>query len=285
MLNVAEALRLATQKLASGRLARPRLEAELLLCLVLQVDRAFLFAHPEIELSLLQQDRLRDLLQQRARQYPLPYLRRSQEFYGRTFHVDPAVLIPRPETELLVDVALSWLKRQPPARIFDLGTGSGCIAATLACELASCRVIASDISYPALRVAQRNIRRHDCRDRVQLLCCDLFQGLLPRKTFDLLVCNPPYVGSQERDEVDPQTYRFEPAIALFAAEKGLRVYRRLLQRASLLLKPGGRLILELGHRSRKAVVQLANDSGWRWLGTEKDLAGIDRCAVLRPSRI
>ncbi len=285
MLNVAEALHLATRRLAPSQLPQPRLEAELLLCLVLGVDRIFLFAHPETELSLPQRDRLSKLLEQRARRYPLPYLRKIQEFYGRTFQVNPAVLIPRPETELLVDIALTWLKRQPPARILDLGTGSGCIAATLACELQDCWIVASDISYPALRVAQQNIRGLGCSDRVRLLCCDLFRGLLPRKTFDLLICNPPYVGSQKLDQVDPETYRYEPAIALFADDDGLGIYRRLLQRASLLLKPGGRLTIELGHRSKKAVARLANNSGWRWLGSEKDLAGIDRCAILEPARI
>jgi release factor glutamine methyltransferase len=267
------------------------LTAELLLLHLLQRDRTWLYAHPEHALSpeeLVQYD---DLLQRRAEGVPVQYLTGRQEFWGLEFEVNPTVLIPRPETEHLIEVALDRLGRlrNEPLRIADVGTGSGCIAVALAREFPQAQVVAMDISAAALKVAERNAARHGVQDRIGLVQTNLLQFRLPpnapsAERFDLIVSNPPYVGRAERHDLQREVVEHEPHEALFAGEQGLDVYPQLVAQAAELLKPGGVLILELGFGQAERVAALVADRGiWTEVRITDDLAGIPR--VLAAERI
>ncbi|HHH41440.1 MAG TPA: peptide chain release factor N(5)-glutamine methyltransferase [Chloroflexi bacterium] len=249
----------------------PRLEAEVLLSHVTGLPRATLLAHPERPLPPAQRRRYRALLQRRAAGYPLPYLTGRVEFYGLEFAVTPDVLIPRPETERLVELALA---RRPRTAV-DVGTGSGCVAVTLAVHLPDVRVYATDLSGPALRVAAANARRHSVAGRVRLIQCDLFGPLAG--PVDLVVANPPYVAAAEWASLPTSVRRYEPRLALDGGADGLAVIRRLLGEAPRLLGPGGTLLVEIGAEQGKDAAALARAlyPGAR-VAVHPDLAGRDR---------
>ncbi len=278
-MTVGQVLQRVTNILSRAGLAEPRRDAELLLSRAMDQPRSYLFAHPE---AAFPADRLGALARdtaRRRRHYPLQYLLGAQEFYGRPFAVSPAVLIPRPETEVVVDQALEALGRMagPRLRGLDLGTGSGCIAVTLALEQPRLGMIGVDLSQAALRVAAGNARRLGAGRRVRFFRGDLTEGLSPRARFHLLVSNPPYVSPALREEVDYSVRAYEPAEAVFAPPDGLAVYRRLLAGGARLLLPGGRLVLELGYDVQDAVLELGAAHGWAVRGSRRDLAGIVRC--------
>lgn len=282
--NVKQALDLATSELAARGLRSPRQDSEYLLITLLGCDRAFLLAHPERVLTREEEERYRYWLARRAEHYPLQYLRGTQEFYGREFLVSPAVLIPRPETELLVEVSLGDLARRtdPDLKVLDVGTGSGCIGVTLACEKPRLHVWASDISADALELARQNAARHGCGERVHLLRGDLLEpASRTRHGFHQVVSNPPYVPL-DAPEVDASVRCYEPSRAVFAGESGLEVYARIFRQAPRLLLPGGVLILELGHDSLPRLRKLAEKQAWRLVEVHRDLAGFKRCAVFAP---
>ncbi len=233
---------------------RPRLEAELLLAHLLEERRVFLHAHPETALSPMQASIYARLVQRRAHDEPLPYLTGRVEFYGRDFAVTPDVLIPRPETELLVETALAWIKSHDVTRVVDVGTGSGCIAVTLAAEMPRLSIIATDISADALHVARRNAERQRVGDRLACVQADVLAPLLG--PFDLIVSNPPYVAGDEWDTL-PASVRREPRLALLAGPQGLDAIRRLLNQARARLRPGGLLLVEIGETQGNAVRALA----------------------------
>ncbi len=252
----------------------PRLEAELLLSNVIGLSRASLLAHPDQLLTLPHRTAYLSLLHSRASGYPLPYLIRHIEFYGLEFAVTPDVLIPRPETETLVDLARQF----QPRRIVDVGTGSGCIAVALAVHLPQARVFATDISASALRVAAANAHRHGVRERVHLVCADLatpFAGPV-----DLVVSNPPYVAGHEWLSL-PVSVWHEPRLALDGGADGLEVVRRLLFTAPRILRPGGTLLVEIGAAQGQAATALARAlvAGGRVV-IHPDLAGRDRILEL-----
>lgn len=236
---------------------RPRLEAELLLSHVLGCPRIALWTAPEAPVTAAQVQAFRDLLERRAAGEPLPYLTGRREFYGLSFIVTPAVLIPRPETESLVELALAWLEGHPAALVADIGTGSGCIAVTVARLAAQTRVYAVDISADALAVARRNAAQHHVAERITFLEGDLLAPL--PEPVDLLIGNPPYVAESAWDTLPPSVRR-EPREALLAGPRGLSLLRRLLQQAPAALRPGGAVLLELGETQGKAVARLARDS-------------------------
>ncbi len=250
---------------ASG-IPEPRLTAELLLCHAVHCERTYLYAHPEQELREVEWIHYGRWLHERMQGKPLQYITKTQEFYGRPFTVTPDVLIPRPETELLIDVIL---KRRPGAKsIIDVGTGSGAIAVTLALELGA-SVIATDISIAALKVAQASA----CGANVQFIAADLL-SVFADASMDVVVSNPPYVPIADRKSMQREVRDWEPHLALFAGATGLDVYRRLIPEAWRVLKPGGLLALELGFGQADAVAALVDD----WSNTEivPDLAGIPR---------
>lgn len=249
----------------------PRLEAEVLLAHVTGLTRAALLAHPERPLRLEETIRYRTLLDRRAEGYPLPYLTGRVEFYGLELTVTPDVLIPRPETELLVDLALD----RKPRRAIDVGTGSGCIAVALAVSLPSVRVIASDVSRAALLVADENARRHRVRDRVHLVQCDLICALAAE--VDLVVANLPYVAHSEWASLPLSVRQYEPRLALDGGSDGLRAIERLLRAAPRFVRPGGAILVEIGSGQGRAVLELARSvMRSTKVRVRRDLAGRDR---------
>jgi|SRR5690349_8465789 release factor glutamine methyltransferase len=258
------------------------MNAELLLMFTLGCDRAYLFAHPERELCAAEQAHYDEALAERERGVPAQYITGHQEFWGMDFIVTPAVLIPRPETEHVVEIVLECVGRAPsPAgslRIVDVGTGSGCIALALAKELPQAEIHATDISSAALEIARANAARHQLERRVQWHQSDLLQGLAPN-SFDFVVSNPPYVGESEEDQVQLEVRKFEPRQAVFAGATGLEVIERLISQARSTLKPGGWLVMEISGTIAKDVSLLL--AGWSDVQITNDLQGIPRVAFAR----
>jgi release factor glutamine methyltransferase len=262
------------------------MNAELLLMFTLGRDRAYLFAHPEYELPADEQARYQDALAQRARGVPAQYITGHQEFWGIDLIVTPAVLIPRPETEHVIETVMQLAKAIPsgsrasspsnPTRIVDVGTGSGCIAIALASELPQAQIHASDISPAALEVAQANAARHQCESRIRFHQGDLLQGLNPAN-FDFVVSNPPYVGESEADQVQLEVRKFEPRNAVFAGPTGLEIIEHLIPQAHSSLKPGGWLVLEISGTIADRVRPLLGQ--WKHLQITNDLQGIPRVAA------
>jgi release factor glutamine methyltransferase len=256
------------------------LAAELLLLHLLGHDRAWLYAHPEDALSSGELAQYDDLLRRRAEGVPVQYLTGRQEFWGLEFEVNPSVLIPRPETEHLIEVALEQLsnRRNEPLRIADVGTGSGCIAVALAREFPQAQIVATDISAAALEVARRNAARHGMQDRISMVRTNLLQSYLDAaELFDLIASNPPYVGRAEQGNLQREVVEHEPHQALFAGEDGLNVYPEIIAQAARLLKPGGLLVVELGYGQAENVSgMIAKDAGWTRVSIAPDLAGIPR---------
>ena len=277
-----QALTEAIYRLELEGVGSPRMNAERLLMFVLDCDRAHLYAHPERELDLETQARFESVIALRASGYPAQYITGHQEFWGLDLIVTPAVLIPRPETEHVVETALELARtkeRCSAPRIIDVGTGSGAIALALAKELPQAEIYATDLSHEALEIARANAARLQLSERVRFLESDVLEELPPRLRFDFVLSNPPYVGVHEADKVQDVVKKFEPKMAVFAGEHGLDVIRRLIPQASQALDPGGYLIFEIGFTMAPAVEQLL--SGWDEVHTVPDLAGIPRVMVAR----
>jgi release factor glutamine methyltransferase len=265
-----EALLAARARLAVAS-KHPRRDAELLLEQVLCSDQTFLLTHPERVLSVEESEQFACLVERRAASEPMQYLTGEQEFFGLRFEVSPAVLIPRPETEHLVEAALERFDREETVRLVDVGTGSGAIAVALAHALPHSRVTAVDLFPAALEVARRNAERHGVSDRVVLQRSDLLEAV-DGADFDVVVANPPYVAAGE--VLEAQVADYEPHSALYAGETGLEVYERLVPQAARVLKPGGWLMLEIGYGQSDAVRSLMN--GWTGVTVLNDLQGIPR---------
>ncbi|MFI5088280.1 MAG: peptide chain release factor N(5)-glutamine methyltransferase [Terriglobales bacterium] len=272
-----DALRSAITLLEENRVGSPRMNAEVLLMFVLGCDRAYLYAHPEHELSPDEQNRYDDALEQRARGVPAQYITGHQEFWGLDFIVGPAVLIPRPETEHLVEAVLELCETIERPRIVDVGTGSGCVALALASELPHAEIHATEISSDALEVARANAARLLLTDRVTFHSTDLLHGIAG--PFDIVASNPPYVGENEFDKVQLEVRKFEPRCAVFAGPDGMDVIRRLAPQARAALKPGGFLAMEIGYSQEAAVRAVLRD--WQDVRAVPDLQGIPRVIVAK----
>ena len=266
-MTVQDALLQGTKLLEDERIAAPRLTAEVLLAHALQRDRAWLYAHSSDELSEVGWIHYGRYLHERRGGKPTQYITKRQEFYGREFRVAPAVLIPRPETEHVVEAALAVIA--PGMTVVDVGCGSGAIAVTLALETKA-RVIATDISEAALRVAAENASRLGAQ--VEFIAADLLD---PIRHADVIVCNPPYVPSTDRTVLQREVREFEPHVALFGGPTGLEIYRRLIADAPRILENGGHLILELGYNLAEPVRGMLSE-GWSEIRVIPDLAGIPR---------
>lgn len=247
---------------------------------VLKLDRATLLAYPTRPLTEEQTVLYEDMIARRLRHEPVQYITGQQEFFGLPLKVTPATLIPRPETEHLVEAVLERLPADRPVRILDIGTGTGAIALALAAHLPLAEVTAVDISAEALEVARENAASHHLEARVRFLLSDLLTGLPPRDqtdTFDAIVSNPPYIPESDRAELHPQVRDYEPAQALFAGDLGLDIYRRLIPQARIALKPGGLLALEIGHGQKDALAALLAD--WQQVLFLNDFQQIPRVAL------
>jgi release factor glutamine methyltransferase len=295
-MDVRTALKTGIGKLREAGVPSFTLSAELLLLHVATRDRTWLYSHPEENLPQEITDRFFALIARRAAGEPTQYLTRKQEFWGLEFEVTPDVLIPRPETEHVIEVALDRLAlRELRAgrpqntigeglQIADIGTGSGCIAIALAKELPGATIYATDISKAALEVAVRNVIEHNFLERISVIesnLLDLFTFAVPQPgreplRLDLVVSNPPYIGRREAPTLAREVRDHEPEIALFGGEEGYELYGDLIARAASNLKPGGLLVLELGHDSLSAVQLLLDVANWTRVGITNDLAGIPR---------
>jgi release factor glutamine methyltransferase len=274
-MNVRRALRHGAALLHASR--EPGRDAALLLCRALGKDRSWLIAHPDECISVAQAWHYEQWLERRAKHEPMQYILGEQEFYGLRLAVSPDVLIPRPETEHLVEAVLARVPRDRPLRIADVGTGSGAIAIALAYALPLAVIDALDLSPSSLLIAKSNADAHGVSDRVRFSESDLL-SVVAGETYDCVVSNPPYVASTE--QLEPQVALWEPHTALFAGVDGLDIYRRLLPQALAQLKPGGLLALELGAGQRPALSRLFDeDAHWGQPEFMKDLQGIDRVAL------
>ncbi|MBL8212945.1 MAG: peptide chain release factor N(5)-glutamine methyltransferase [Bryobacterales bacterium] len=272
-MTIQEALSQGTRLLDDERIVAPRLTAEVLLCHALHCERVYLYAHSEEPLTELAWIHYGRYLKERIDGKPTQYITQQQEFYGRAFFVSPDVLIPRPETEHLVEAALKYGRNSRMA--IDVGCGSGAIAVTLALELKHARVFASDISPGAVKVARRNAETHGAK--VRFLDGDLLAPVRDG-SMDLVASNPPYVPRTDEPSLQREVRDFEPEVALYGGPTGNEMYGRLIPEALRVLKPGGWLIMELGYRSLKPVRRLLH-SEWRAVQAIDDLGGIPRVLV------
>ncbi len=288
---VAGALREAAATLGTGGVAEARREARTLLAHALACDAAYLITHADAAVDPERLALFRSFVARRAAGEPTQYIRGRQEFYGLDFEVTSDVLIPRPETELLVETALELLKDTRMPFVCDVGTGSGCVAVSLLAERRDARAAALDISPAALRVAERNAERNGVAERVRFLPSDCFDALeseegaafgLPLDLpFDLIASNPPYVAEDEMQTLQREVRDYEPRAALTPGGDGLSVVRRLLADAPRYLKPGGHLVMEIGYGQHERVRSLVDARTWAALGIRPDLQGIPRTVALR----
>jgi len=278
--SVGEALREGVRRLESAKVPGAPLAAELVLMHVLGRDRAWLYAHPEQPLSIEHASQFFALVAYRAAGTPTQHLTGKQEFWGIEFEVSPDVLIPRPETEHLIEVALARLgdsRRGAPLLAADVGTGSGCIAVALAKELPNAKISATDISSAALLVARRNAERHGVAGRITFLECNLLDAAPVQVPFDLILSNPPYVARKDSPSLATEVRDHEPALALFAGDDGLALYPSIISQGAERLRPGGLLVLELGLGLFEPVSDMLDAlRGWTRVSATQDLAGIVR---------
>jgi release factor glutamine methyltransferase len=285
LLTIAEALLDAAERLRVSGVAEARREAGSLLSHALARDRTFLITHADERLTAEQLHTYLSLVERRASGEPLQYIKGTQEFYGLDFEVTPDVLIPRPETELLVETALEILKDTRSPFICDVGTGSGCIAVSLLHSRPDARAFALDVSPAALEVAARNAARWRVADRTTFLVSDCFDALASGEhedtRFDLIASNPPYVAEDDLEGLQREVRDHEPRGALTPGGDGLSVIRRLVSDAPRHLKPGGHMLMEIGFDQHESVAALIDARVWMLLGIRRDLQGIPRTVVLR----
>ena len=262
---------------ATDRYSQPKLEAELLLAHVLELDRMSLYLQLDRPLSKSERDSYKILLRRRAEGEPVAYILGYRDFYRHRFVVSPAVLIPRPDTELLVELASKAASALEAARILEVGTGSGCVAISLASEVPGATVVAWDICNAALAVASRNMQDIGVKNLTLIHRDALELAVFERDLFDIIVSNPPYVAKQEVELMSRETLNYEPKLALFSSDdEGLEFYQVFAARSQKSLREGGKLFLEIGLNQAAKVAQLLKDSNWRKIEIVKDLAGHDR---------
>ncbi|MHB9025723.1 MAG: peptide chain release factor N(5)-glutamine methyltransferase [Armatimonadota bacterium] len=278
MPTIRELLTRAIPLLEAAGVDSPRLDAELLLAHVLGQGRPWLWTHPDIRVPSAQQVAFQRLLDRRLQREPLPYLLGEWEFYGRSFHVTPAVLIPRPETELLVEAVLAWARARHATRIADVGAGSGAIAVTLAAEIPALRLLAVDISPAALEIARRNAERHGVGERIRFFEGDLLEPLVHsgETPVDAIVANLPYIAEEQFSDLMPEVRAFEPPLALAGGPGGLEVIRRIIEDSPGVLAPTGLLALEVGEGQAGEVTGFLHQSVWQQVRIIDDYAGIPR---------
>jgi release factor glutamine methyltransferase len=304
-MDIRVALKEGMARLRAAHVPSHTLAAELLLMHAVGRDRAWLYSHPESQLAPAAAEKYFALLARRASGEPTQYLTGKQEFWGLEFEVTPAVLIPRPETEHVVEVALERLGPRglkinmrtgapgPALRIADVGTGSGCLAVALAHELPHAEIFATDISAAALEIARRNVARHKVADRIHFLETNLLESVLHEsqvtshdsRLFDLIVSNPPYVARQEAADLPCEVREHEPHSALFGGPSGVEMYSQLIEQARALLRPGGILVLELGYNATGPVRAILDaQPAWTRINVTNDLAGIPRVLATERGR-
>ena len=275
-MKIGDVVREIAQILESRDVPEPRREASLLVCLAIKKDRVFLIAHSEYELSADERSLLQDFTNRRADREPYQYIAGQQEFYGLEFDVTPDVLIPRPETEILVERAiLSLTKRQGSPTFLEVGVGSGCIAVSILANAANSTAQGVDISEKALAVAGRNASKHGVSERLRLFLSDVYASV-EQRDFDLIVSNPPYVPNAEIETLQPEVRDFEPYLSLSDGGTGLSIIEKLIRGSAKFLKPGGELFIEIGFDQSRRVQNMFDPSQWETVEFLPDLQGIPR---------
>jgi len=273
-MNISTALASATEKLAEAGIAEPRRETASLMAFILDKDAAFVIAHSEDELSANQKILFDACIRRRAKREPFQYITRRQEFYGLEFEVTPDVLIPRPETEILVEEAINILSKLENPRFCEVGVGSGCISVSILANVPSAKAVGVDISEAALNIAYRNAERHNVAERLTLLESDVFSNVTGK--FDLIASNPPYIPARDIDALQAEVRDHEPKSALDGGEDGLAIVERIISQSPELLLPNGRLLLEIGWDQAEKVGTLFDTHNWITPEFLLDLQGIER---------
>jgi release factor glutamine methyltransferase len=282
MRTVGEAKSWAAEMLAKARVKSAALAADILLGFTIGWDRVRIISHPEQPVTDDVWNNFQNLVARHASGEPLHYITGEREFYGLPFRVTPAVLIPRPETEILVEKTIALMHGYSfPVRFLDIGTGSGCIAISIAHAVPSCTGWAVDISGDALEIARENASRHGVADRIQFVRGDLLEDLSAELRFEFILSNPPYVPLRECDNLPPDVRNFEPHIALFGGESGLEIYSRLMPQVPSHLVPGGHLLVESGAGQAERIRETTERAGLSVETILNDLQGIPRCVVAR----
>ncbi|MBK9164570.1 MAG: peptide chain release factor N(5)-glutamine methyltransferase [Acidobacteria bacterium] len=274
-MNIADAINSATEKLHAAGTPEPARDTKVLLAETLGREKTFLIAYPEFELPAEDAERFALVIERRAGREPLQHILGRQEFYGRDFRVSRDVLIPRPETEALVELAVEYLAAVPEPRFLDIGTGSGCIAISIAAEVPAANGVATDISPKALDIARENADKHGVADRIQFIEASLF-GPAGDEEFELIAANPPYISEVEHRGLEPEVRDFEPRAALTDEGDGLAIIRAIIKGSPRYLKPGGKLLIEIGSGQSGAVAAMIDHSIWQASNIHKDLQGIPR---------
>ncbi len=275
-----------TEYLTSKGIDSPRLSAELLLSHGVGLKRIELYTQFDKLVTKQQLNQLHDLVKRAGQNEPIAHLVGKTEFYSLELNVTADCMIPRPETELLVERAIEFLRtRRRQQFVCDLCTGSGCIAVAIARNYPDCQITATDICDAALSVAAKNIEKHRLKERIRLLCGDLFDPIMPQldvEKFDLIVCNPPYVSSTEFEKLDKNVKDYEPKSALFAGTDGLDIYRRIIEKVDTFLKPDAAIMLEIGYNQGQVVRQLLKQAGcFNKIIVEKDTSNNDRIVIAK----
>jgi len=264
------------ESLDRNSIETPGLEAYLLLSETAVINKiSEVYAFPEKEIDQNTVDEFHELINRRINREPIAYIAGEKEFYSRPFKVNPSVLIPRPETELLVEETLRLAKLVSTPLILEIGTGSGCIAITLACEYKNAGIVASDISLEALSIAKENTNVHGQSKRISLVRADLLNSF-KNEAFDIIVSNPPYISEGEFAQLEPDVRDFEPRSALLAEEDGLYFIRKIISDCRRIIKDGGWCVLEIGHAQKENVEGLFKEYGFTEISSTKDLNGRER---------
>ena len=279
-ISIAEAILQGANKLRKAGVPEARREAGSLLAFLLDKDRTFILSHADDTISGEQETLFQEFLDSRAQGEPAQYITGRQDFYGLEFEVTPAVLIPRPETELLVEAAIKLVAAEETVSFCDVGTGSGCIAITLLTQIPQAHAMAVDVSASALEIAKRNAARHRVTNRVEFMLSDCFAAVA-QQTFDLIVSNPPYVAEDAVATLQREVRDYEPRVALTAGADGLDVIRRLIADAQGYLRASGHLVFEIGFDQHAEVSELVDPGIWELLDIHHDLQGIPRTVALR----
>lgn len=274
-MNIAEALSSCSAELAENDVPNARQDAIQLVGFATGRAKTYLIAHPETELTAEQVSRLQELTRRRASREPLQYVIGQQEFYRLMFEVTPDVLIPRPETEILVERAIGFLSNRTSPRFCEIGTGSGCIAISVLHEVANASAVACDVSGKAIDVAGRNANRNGVAGRLELIMSDVFNSF-PATKFDAVLSNPPYVPEIDLATLQPEVRDHEPEVALSPGGDGLSVIERLINEAPRFLKTDGMLLIEMGFNQSGRVGEMVDDSVWADINFLPDLQGIPR---------
>jgi len=275
MTNIAEMLKNATEILQKSKIAEPRREANSLLAFALQKDKTFLIAHPEYQLTADEKTNFQAVLQRRAGREPFQYITGKQEFYGLDFFVTPDVLIPRPETEMIVENALDILKARENSRFCEVGVGSGCISVSILHHNRTASAIGLDVSEKALGIAKLNAENNQVLERFDLKISDVF-GILTDETFDLIVSNPPYIPREDIENLQAEVRDFEPLNALTDEKDGLSIIEKIIADAPNFLIPNGFLLMEIGFGQAEDVKQMFDAEIWQTVKILPDLQGIGR---------